>query len=187
LSAKRRSGDVVTSGPTCGVDGCASRCHDPANTTGRYCAPTRCYCGECPSFVPIDRPGTLTQAEWEERRARRIDEARQAARSSTVAEARVERDEAMGRAAAGTDPEWETQVIRAIAQLVDSGATFSSDDVWQQLDRNGVASPREPRALGPIMARMVRIGRLEHVGFTPSVRRHATPIRTFRGKADLGL
>ncbi len=170
--------------PTCGVDGCASRCHDPANRTGRYCAPTRCYCGGCPAFVAIERgPGPLTEAQMIERQRARLGEARQAVRSSTVAEARADRDEAMGRAAAGTDPSWETEAIRAIAQLVDSGATFSSDDVWQQLERNGVASPREPRALGPIMARMVKIGRLEHVGYTPSVRRHATPIRTFRGKA----
>lgn len=46
----------MASDPTCGVAGCASSCHRPG-TTGRYCAPTRCYCAGCPAYVPLPPAG----------------------------------------------------------------------------------------------------------------------------------
>lgn len=69
-------------GQRCGVAGCASPCHDPAVTAGRYCAPARCYCAGCPAAVPVDRTRTLRiatgrQAEraWMLQPAMPIDEA----------------------------------------------------------------------------------------------------------------
>ena len=38
---------------TCGREDCASSCHRPEVTPGRYCAPARCYCGGCPGHVPL--------------------------------------------------------------------------------------------------------------------------------------
>lgn len=49
---------------TCGREDCSSSCHRPAVTSGRYCAPFRCYCGGCPSHVPIQRGGGPIVAEW---------------------------------------------------------------------------------------------------------------------------
>jgi hypothetical protein len=98
--------------------------------------------------------------------------------------ARNARDDGIAKVGSRKDfGEWETHAIRAIAELVDAGVTFSADDVWDQLGRNGVEPPPEPRALGPVIVRLVKLDRIEHVGFTPSTRRHMTPIRTFRGKA----
>lgn len=99
----------------------------------------------------------------------------------TLATARVERDEAMSHVARSTPSEWAEDARISVAKLAKSGEPFSTDDVWADLESRSVPAPIEPRALGPIMSRFVRIGVLEHVGYTPSVRRHATPIRTFRG------
>jgi hypothetical protein len=40
---------------SCGRDDCSSPCH-AGTGQGRYCAPARCYCGGCPSHVPLPPP-----------------------------------------------------------------------------------------------------------------------------------
>lgn len=59
---------------TCGWASChAAECepsrHQPGGdryrpeAPGRYCAPNRCYCGRCPSWVPVAAPPRLTPPE----------------------------------------------------------------------------------------------------------------------------
>lgn len=39
-------------GPRCPAHTPAARRGHPEPDTARYCAPARCYCGECPSWAP---------------------------------------------------------------------------------------------------------------------------------------
>jgi hypothetical protein len=55
---------------TCGLEECSSSCHAVPGVPGPYCAPLRCYCGGCPSHVPVVRSsGPITQAELDARAA----------------------------------------------------------------------------------------------------------------------
>jgi hypothetical protein len=61
---------------TCGLPECSSSCHAGAGV-GRYCAPARCYCGGCPSHVPVERSaGPVTVDQLAERRQLAVDDAR---------------------------------------------------------------------------------------------------------------
>jgi hypothetical protein len=69
-------------GQRCGLDACASPCHDPAAATGAYCAPARCYCLGCPGAVPVDRSrphriaaGRRAERVWLNQPAMPIDDA----------------------------------------------------------------------------------------------------------------
>jgi len=99
----------------------------------------------------------------------------------TLAVARVERDTAMERVAAHTDPAWEAQAVAVIVRLSGNPGPFTVDDVWDALTALGVPSPREPRALGPVMKRAVRDRLLIPQGYVQSRRRHAAPVRAYIG------
>lgn len=98
----------------------------------------------------------------------------------------AERDQAMGQAQQGTDPDWETKATTAVRDLATASqdgtmATrgFTPDDVWVLLEERRVPPPREPRALGPILKRAARAGHIRAVGFTESTRRHGAPVRIY--------
>lgn len=100
----------------------------------------------------------------------------------TLATARAEADEAMERVEAATDPGWLAHAADAVAHLARPGMpAFSTDDVWHLLAERKVAPPAEPRAIGPVMKTAVRSGLLVQDGYTQSVRRHASVIRTYVG------
>jgi hypothetical protein len=62
---------------TCGRDDCSSSCHDPELTTGRYCAPARCYCAGCPAYVALPATaGPMTPEQMEARRLQLVGDAR---------------------------------------------------------------------------------------------------------------
>jgi len=55
--------------------------------------------------------------------------------------------EGMERAVAGSG-EWKHFAIIAIERVARRQRYLTADDVWEELDRMGVARPREPRAMG---------------------------------------
>lgn len=100
--------------------------------------------------------------------------------SPSLARARVERDAAMAQVEQGSDTWWVAIAEGAVAGLASLGQPFTTDDVWQRLADRKVPSPREPRALGPVMKRAVRDGIVEWTGgYTASTRRHTAPVRVY--------
>jgi hypothetical protein len=102
----------------------------------------------------------------------------------------AERDQAMGQAEQGTDPDWAGKAEAAVLQLARSTqtnapGTFTPDDVWVKLEELRVAPPREPRALGPILKRMANAKVIRAVGFTESRRRHGAPVRIYEAGPNL--
>jgi hypothetical protein len=102
----------------------------------------------------------------------------------TITDAHAERDEAMGRAQQGTEPDWAEAAITAIRDLRDDRPTFTPDDVWDLLTERKVRPPREPRALGPILKAMANgpAATIRPVGFVESRRRHGAPIRVYEAR-----
>jgi hypothetical protein len=97
---------------------------------------------------------------------------RQAAESS--------RDEALDRVDAAASDEWKDQARRAVWWLANNRRDFTVDDVWERLERLGVRSPQEPRALGPVLMRAVRAGAIRDTGqMAKSRRRHGTKITVY--------
>jgi hypothetical protein len=87
------------------------------------------------------------------------------------------RDEALAAVEGGADAAWMAAAKRVLWALIKSGQEFTADDVWEQ-----VPTPREPRALGPVMRAAQRAGYMEDTGrMAPSRRRHATKITVWRG------
>lgn len=99
--------------------------------------------------------------------------------------ARQERDAALAQVEENTDtdPEWAEyaeNLVREIASGPDAKRLqFSSDDVWDLLRNDEIAPPHEPRALGPIMRRLIVEQVISPVGFAVSRRRHGGTVRTY--------
>lgn len=95
----------------------------------------------------------------------------------TLDEARRERDAAMAQADGGTDLTWQQDVEDAARKALAIAVLITADDLWNV----GLRQPREPRALGPAMLRLVSRGILARTGdYRPSTRRHATPVPVYR-------
>lgn len=105
----------------------------------------------------------------------------QAAPPKTPAQAVAERDAALDQVAQGTDATWWGAAVVAVTDLAARGETFTTDDVWDLLTTRGIPSPREPRAMGPVMKACLAAGTITPHGYVPSRRRHATPIREYTG------
>lgn len=89
--------------------------------------------------------------------------------------ARQDRDEGMARVDAATDDAWKDDAADAIERLAATGRPFMSDDVWPAIGRDA-DPPANMRALGPIMMRAARAGRIVKTGdYRPSVRSRLAP------------
>ena len=94
------------------------------------------------------------------------------------AAARSARDEAIERVAEASG-DWQDVALEAVYQVALSKPLFASDDIWA----TGLEKPREPRAMGPVMMRAVRLGYCEATDRTvpsSSVMQHARPLRLYR-------
>ena len=92
---------------------------------------------------------------------------------------RSARDSGVALAARGTDDDWADRALEAVHETALKLSYFASDDVWQR----GLEKPREPRAMGPVMMRAVRLGYCEATAMTratSNVTQHAQPIRVYR-------
>lgn len=83
-------------------------------------------------------------------------------------------------AAAGAGESWIADAKAAVLLAAESKpASFTSDDVWA----TGLEKPKEPRALGHVMAILSRDGAIAKTGEyrkTEQVSRHAAPIAVWR-------
>jgi hypothetical protein len=91
------------------------------------------------------------------------------------------RDQAITQVDHAAADGWKDQARRAIWHLAQTRNTFTVDDVWDLLEARQVASPQEPRALGPVLMRAVRAHAIEDTGqMAKSRRRHGTKITIYR-------
>lgn len=84
--------------------------------------------------------------------------------------AREARDTALQQVEENADAEWKEKALRAVHQTALQLREFISDDIWEvsQLD-----SPREARALGPVLLEAARQGWIVKTNYVrPSVRSH---------------
>ena len=99
-----------------------------------------------------------------------------------VSLAKAERDEAMAAVDDAADDDWKIEADAAIATFAKFRIPFIGDDIWELLDRRGVARPREMRALGPRIQAAVKRGVIERTGATrPSIRSHLSDKPVFIG------
>jgi hypothetical protein len=85
------------------------------------------------------------------------------------------RDEGMSRAEAGSGEDWREHAREIVLDVARQKQEFTSDDIWLA----GLEEPSEPRALGPVLARLKKEGAIFKTGRfvqTARVSRHATDI-----------
>lgn len=73
-------------------------------------------------------------------------------------------NEAIDRAERGAPAEWLAAARAAIRRAADAGGTFTADDVWAMLARDGVAEPNEPRAMGAAFRAAKAAGEIVRAG-----------------------
>lgn len=95
----------------------------------------------------------------------------------TLDDAIKERDEAMERADQNAKEAWRIAALDTVYRIATMRAELWADLLWQ----DGLETPREPRALGPILVAAQKRGWIEPTDrVVPSVRRHATIMRVWR-------
>lgn len=87
------------------------------------------------------------------------------------------RDEAIARVEEHAPPDWMQQARSAVLAIAEARASFTTDDVWQL-----VGAPPEPRAMGAVMQRLSKEGKIRATSaWRQSVRAecHARPVRVW--------
>lgn len=97
---------------------------------------------------------------------------------------RAARDRALGVV---ERPSWQPLALGVVRSLAVSGAPFTSDAVWHELDAQGIARPSEPRAMGAVLMYAVRQRWIVKTGryvtaHDPASRNHARPQAEYRGR-----
>lgn len=102
-------------------------------------------------------------------------------------EAERRRNEAMRVVDRNANPEWKDVALDAVREiaLIRGKDGFTTDAVWALLTRWGWQdATHEPRALGPVMTRAVKLGicrPTERFGRSTIPRGHARPVRIYIG------
>ena len=95
----------------------------------------------------------------------------------TLTESYAAAGEAIGQVEAAANQYWMATVFKIILHLARTNEEFTSDDVMFAIEGLPVQT-RDPRALGPLMARAKREGVIVwSERWAPSKRRHVAPIR----------
>jgi hypothetical protein len=98
------------------------------------------------------------------------------------------RDEAVRRVEDHAPVDWNKQALAAVKFVAERKREFSTDAVWQVLEQRGIGGPPEPRALGAVMRRAVRVGLVEATDRVEKSRRpecHRRPVKLWRSRAGL--
>jgi len=100
-----------------------------------------------------------------------------------MSDQRQARDEAMERVETGS-AWWKPYALKAVYEAACLRREITSDDVWRVLHLRGIRSPKEPRAMGPIMVSAQRVGWIEQTDRTkisddPSTANHSRPQRVY--------
>ncbi len=76
-------------------------------------------------------------------------------------------------------------VVRAaVARIMSRQATMTADDLQFELPKREY--PWDRRGFGAVLRALVKEGRLEAIGYTPSKRGHARPVLQFRRGPNVG-
>lgn len=91
-------------------------------------------------------------------------------------DAREARDAALVRVDEAAGSEWKDAALEAVYRVALRRSRFTSEDIWRLVEK-----PREPRALGPVLMRAVKLGYCAPAGFVQCsmVSRHAAPVREY--------
>ena len=93
------------------------------------------------------------------------------------------RDASMAQVEEHADPVWMSEAESIMRALV---TPWTTDVVWETLHRRGIAAPREPRALGPLVMKLYKAGLIERTGRalpTERPRGHRNPKTEWRPTA----
>ena len=94
------------------------------------------------------------------------------------------RDQAIAQVERNADPMWKHNAWTVILMFARSGEPFTTDDVWEYMHQNGMETPREPRAMGAVIANACRDRIIESTGRYVQSQRpecHRRPVRVWRG------
>lgn len=94
----------------------------------------------------------------------------------TPAEARAQREAALGRTRASAErltPEFTEQATAVILSTLTRGPA-SAEELTIACRQAGIAPPKDDRAFGPVYMRLARAGRIEKIGAVPRLRGHHT-------------
>lgn len=92
---------------------------------------------------------------------------------------RARRDDAVTQVRAHAPVGWMDAMLRCLATLAREREEFTAADVWLRAEKDGIAMPREPRAMGPVMSDAQRRGWIRNTHRTnpsPLPRQNARPI-----------
>ena len=94
------------------------------------------------------------------------------------------RDKAIEQVERNADPLWKRNAWSVIVMFARTGQPFTTDDVWEFMHQNGMETPREPRAMGAVIANACREKIIESTDRYVQSQRpecHRRPIRVWRG------
>lgn len=103
----------------------------------------------------------------------------------TLDEARRRRDEALKAVERNASKTYKDALRYCVLYEANTKGQFSADDVWEQMSIKFpdliAYAEEDPRALGAIMVKLAKDNLIAKSGqYTPSVRRHCTPITVWR-------
>jgi hypothetical protein len=73
-------------------------------------------------------------------------------------------DEAIARVGSNADPGWVRSALDAVRSIALTRSRFTTDDVWELLERRGVQATHEPRALGAVIRMASKKGIIRSTG-----------------------
>lgn len=77
---------------------------------------------------------------------------------------------------------WREEAFKAADRVMSRLETFTTDDIWINLERRGVEAPHEPRAMGPIIRVLTKSQEIKFTGrYTQSVipRGHGRTVKIY--------
>lgn len=95
------------------------------------------------------------------------------------------RDRAIERVEANTSADWQSEAYKTARKVAEKCLFFTTDDVWKE----GLSKPDEPRALGPVMLSLERDGIIAPTSkfkSTAQRTRNCAPVRLWRSCIHVG-
>lgn len=95
-------------------------------------------------------------------------------------------DEAIARAGSNADPLWKQAAFDAVCHIaLHRRVQFTTDEVWELLDEQGIRATHEPRALGAVIRMASKSGIIRATGQYVKSKRvecHGRPIMIWEAK-----